>query len=1165
MDFDVHAELEDFSINKRPDENFDYDICINSVSDSLAASPLNIINDDIFNHFKQLIYYLPELEEIKEIKRTSLIYYTLTKSLQVEIELIEQEGLNIDALEHKQVVYSYIFLIFISIQHLVPQFENQDKKRKSGSKLNDDDEKKRSQILNNILSSILLNLCGLMEQQLSTILQGEQETVDFCDIVLKSAYIILLSKETIREKTNKTLLVKLICVIAKNHQQNDQVTTRLMMALPFSEHLADPIAEILSTSLETYGNKNLLQDLMVSLASVKDMGTNMAKVVGPFLITLAENLKSDLIEYISYFKAFAKLTQTVRAATMICYGHCINSLSASKELILKYEEDITDLFDDFEKRLLDIYQIVRQRVFQALELIISNPKSELDFKPLRYIWTKNAIVHMQDKSSFVRKAAINFLQSIIQTHPFALNKSKLEWDFYWIAYIEFTKLLKEFDNGVTYNIVLEIEKKNSTETEFLDKIQEQDSYHDIFKPVLGAISSENGNETGGEFEEENKLNIPANAKDLYLKRKMAQDACIFIIQLNQSFKVASNLLNSKTKSDTISAIDYFVIGDAYNITAAKLGIKQMLHLIWTNGASDEGNKVIEKLTDAYVDMFLKPDPMANDSFKKIYIATSLIKLTYNCSMADLISLEKLVIEIYRGKLIETTKKEREVSNYKPKRIYWITPGVIDALWNSFINSKYVKEKRGAIIILGMITLDDYKIMNKKVNWLIDYGLQINDESNYQMMSFSCIALKRTIPKDLPNDYTYPDFTNAIIQLKKILLIDTNDGDWFNLAEETLNTLYEIDPDADKSATEVLKLKALSIFNDDENTNGNLGKTIGLSQLIFMLGHVGLKTIIFLEKCEADFKRKKQADENKKSERDVELDMIGGTNEDDFSDAVQNIKEKELLYGTNSILAKFVPLLVEIIQKPKKYRNEILQRQATLCFAKFMCISPRFCEENLNLYIAIMKKSKDNIVRSNLVLGLGDIAVCFSNIIDENRSALYSLLQDKDLTVQRTCLMTVIFLILAGQIKVKGHFSQLAKLLVHQDHGLREMSKLFFQELATKDNALYNGFIEMLSGLNLYIDDPSPPEEPFPFEKFKGVIKFVLPYIGKDKQRHLLVKKLYSRLKLCTPNERIRFIFCLKEIMRRDEFGSKKDNDTEKTKFYKQVTEDIDKMEEELTA
>ena len=175
-------------------------------------------------------------------------------------------------------------------------------------------------------------------------------------------------------------------------------------------------------------------------------------------------------------------------------------------------------------------------------------------------------------------------------------------------------------------------------------------------------------------------------------------------------------------------------------------------------------------------------------------------------------------------------------------------------------------------------------------------------------------------------------------------------------------------------------------------------------------------------------------------------------------------------------------------------------------AKLMCVSSKFCEENLPLLITIMEKSPDPIIRSNCVLGLGDMAVCFNNLVDENTDFLYRRLTDENIMVQRTCLMTVTFLILAGQVKVKGQLSSMAKCLENPDQGISDMCRLFFTELATKDNAIYNGFIDIFSGLS---NDPTLEKEPM-----KRIVKFLVGFIEKERHQKQLSEKLLVRLMKC---------------------------------------------------
>jgi condensin complex subunit 1 len=90
-----------------------------------------------------------------------------------------------------------------------------------------------------------------------------------------------------------------------------------------------------------------------------------------------------------------------------------------------------------------------------------------------------------------------------------------------------------------------------------------------------------------------------------------------------------------------------------------------------------------------------------------------------------------------------------------------------------------------------------------------------------------------------------------------------------------------------------------------------------------------------------------------------------------------------------------------------------------------------------------------------VIALGDVAVSFSTIIDENSHELYRGLSDKDIVVKKNTLMVLTHLILNGMIKVKGQLGEMAKCIEDPDQRIADLARLFFSELATKENAIYN--------------------------------------------------------------------------------------------------------------
>ena len=357
---------------------------------------------------------------------------------------------------------------------------------------------------------------------------------------------------------------------------------------------------------------------------------------------------------------------------------------------------------------------------------------------------------------------------------------------------------------------------------------------------------------------------------------------------------------------------------------------------------------------------------------------------------------------------------------------------------------------------------------------------------------------------------------------------------FGAAEQAIGAIYALSKHPDVLCSEILRRKTRAVFQQrvqaptDTDTDTDMDTLMGgtdevptsppegaererrsapsLARLLSIVGHIAIKQIVHLELCELEFKRRKAekernqasapatSDKQQSDEPEDELDLIGGTSEDDFTEAMGHIRERELLYGGKSLLSNFGPLVAELCGNNTSYEDRELQAAATLCLAKLMCVSSDFCEKNLPLLITILERSEDAIVRSNVVIALGDMAVCFNHLIDENTDFLYRRLSDPDSSVKRTCLMTLTFLILAGQVKVKGQLGEMAKCLEDPDKRIADLSKMFFTELATKDNAVYNHFVDMFSLLSA---EPNLEED-----ALRRIIKFLASFV--EKVRTLLL-------------------------------------------------------------
>lgn len=752
---------------------------------------------------------------------------------------------------------------------------------------------------------------------------------------------------------------------------------------------------------------------------------------------------------------------------------------------------------------------------------------EQKFPKRRQAAAELAARSLEDKSSNVRRNAIKLLGKLVSTHPFSVmhggQLSYKEWDERLQAVETQLDALKPPANSPGLG-----EKghpvEESVDSALLDDATTIDSPVKDSAPVTlekQAAALKKAQEDAATSELMGKLQ---------LTRKYYTEAIRFINVLHAGTPIVCQLLSSKNKSEVIEAMDFFVVIDAYKIEAARTGIRRMLRLIWTKGNSDEGKGVQTHLLECYQGLFFSaPDPFSENDAAN-YVSRNMISLTFGATPAELTSLEQL---------LNTMVKVGHVSEL-----------VVAKLWQVYGVQKQEiskNQRRGAIIVLGMLATADPAIVVKEMGTMLRIGLGPLGRADLQLAKYTCLALRRMNPtkrtgngeivavSKFPNDHA------ILVKLAAVIEVVSDSKEWLGVAEQAIGAIYTLSNYPDTLCSEILRRKTKHVFGPrdvrqetsvmegqsglqtppPEEPEGSQKASLALSQLLFIVGHIAIKQIVHLELCELDFKRRK-AEKEKTTNISAspvkspgvdhdELDLIGGTTEDDFTEMMAHIRERELLYGEKSLLSNFGPLVTEICSNNTAYPDEDLQAAATLCMAKLMCVSSEYCEQNLPLLITILERSQNAVTRSNVVIALGDMAVCFNHLIDENTDFLYRRLNDSDASVKRTCLMTLTFLILAGQVKVKGQLGEMAKCLEDSDRRIADLSRMFFTELATKDNAVYNHFIDMFSLLSA--------EKGLEEDALKRIIKFLSSFIEKvsDLSRGALLGVRLTPLRISTPN------------------------------------------------
>lgn len=1165
---------------------------LNPIAEAVGENPEAILQSNLLDSLQFLLKCAPTIppeqqtssqrnhtdcELFSRCRQASFIPATsLSKLLELiisglgaEAETIhheEQDG-ETETAHHKQVLETFAFLL----QWCVSAVETKSAEKpaaaagrgkkapkgKAGQKDGSWDPSAQLQIAMETMAKV-------MKLKLAKIFVTTSERDTFISLFTRPVYLLLESETRVKNTSIRMHVFKVLCVAVKHHGHAYGAQTSVMQNLTYFEHLAEPMAEFLNILAEQYDYAQLAEEVMKELSN-KEFAANDTKgpkSVSTFIARLSELAPRVVQKQVTYLaKLLESENYTLRCAIIEVCGNLIAMLSKVEEgdRTENHKGQINAFFDVLEERFLDVNPYCRCRALQVYTKLCD---LETKYPKRRQTAADLATRSLEDKSSNVRRNAMKLLGRLVSTHPFSVMHGGL------LNYPEWNERLEACETEI--NAIKPPAETGLTEQAEGEKTVDEALLDDATQlPEDKSPMTEEQQLAAFEKAQEDAATAEALSK-LQLTRRYYIEAIKFIETLHEAGPHVTQLLASKNKSEVIEAMDFLVVADAYSIETAKAGIRRMLRLIWTKGNSDEGKGVQTHLIECYKGLFFHaPDNFtANDAAN--YVARNMISLTFGASPAELTSLEQLLATMMKEKTINAL--------------------VIDKLWQVYGVQKRAiskQQRRGAIIILGMLALADPDIVVREMESCLRIGLGAIGRKDLVLARYTCIALMRMTNNKptkgtegkmgirLPNDHA------VLVRLAALIDVESESKDWYGLAEKVIGAIYALSKHPDVLCSDILRRRTKAVFTpkpkepkqeeqqkahvddsqmdldgdvemsdmpspppeepeqeadeQDAPADEETGQSgLALSQLLFVVGHVALKQIVHLELIEQDFKRRKAEKEKagtgaspaaktpgkaagkkgqkaEPEEEQDEMDLIGGTTEDDFTDALAHIRERELLYGQTSILTNFGPLVKEICSNNTSYPNAELQAQAALCMAKLMCVSSEYCEANLGLLITIMERSPYANTRSNLVVALGDMAVCFNHLIDENTDFLYTRLSDQSLQVKRTCLMTLTFLILAGQVKVKGQLGEMAKCVEDDDDRIREMSRMFFAELAGKDNAVYNHFVDMFSLLS--------SDEALDEDRFKKIIKFLASFI--EKVRTPLLTMDYHRAnsihRTSTPN------------------------------------------------
>ncbi|MCJ8745013.1 hypothetical protein PDJAM_G00125420 [Pangasius djambal] len=597
-----------------------------------------------------------------------------------------------------------------------------------------------------------------------------------------------------------------------------------------------------------------------------------------------------------------------------------------------------------------------------------------------------------------------------------------------------------------------------------------------------------------------------------------KDTESFALQVERAIAIINNMLYWKTTTVVQEAVQFCVTACEFSVADSVCGVRKMLPLVWSSDAA-----VKDAVIQAYRRLYLNPQGDSTRT-KAQTLVDSLSELMVDASLGTIQCLEEIVQEFF------STESALQVS-------------VVQVLWERFSGKRETSalRRRAAVLLLGMAARAEREVVLGNLDTLCSVALGEKVTEDYLLARDTVITITNITDHirqskgavfRLPMDHhLFSCLTQAVAD--GVILSEPH---WQTFMEQAVRLIYFLAESPDQLCARLLQRSAHLLLEqitesgeqsqmsegsqDSQDSQEPRVNCVSLAQLLSLCGFVAFWQVSHLERSVSAELRRRRGEKEEKEEKEKgpvnknkeandscveeELGLTGASAEDTEAEFIRKICETELLAEGN-MLSVFLPLLVKVCSSPGRYSHTQLATAACLALSQFMMISPAVCKDNIRLLFTVLEKSPLPVVRANAIIALGDLTVRFPNILEPWTPNLYARLCDENVSVRLTAITVLTQLVLKDVMKVKGHVSEVAALLLDPEPHISNLAVNFFNELAAKDNAIYNLLPDIISRL-------SDPERGMKEEDFSTIMKQLFSYITKERQTESLVEKLCQRFR-----------------------------------------------------
>eukprot|EP00123_Amoebidium_parasiticum_P018062 comp24088_c0_seq1/m.43412 comp24088_c0_seq1/g.43412 ORF comp24088_c0_seq1/g.43412 comp24088_c0_seq1/m.43412 type:complete len:1332 (-) comp24088_c0_seq1:182-4177(-) len=1129
-----------------------------AISDLRENGPFAILNQTTFDTF---YCFLRGFKNVP-VRGRGLLYSSLTESLaQLKTELapVLADGRisHSDSMKGRNALKMHIFLL----QWAVQEFECQATAPTTEAKPTKNHKTKKARVDDDVfdLTQLHVEMLCVMKEVMSLKLGrlwGAKPEEELINLVSKACFQLLenpiYSKDQGREAIEA--MAHVVGIAVEDYGLSGGLV--LMTVVTRIECAGKAVADLLSLVADSHpGATRLGSELLREIGRMdpEDLvrDTKSTKYTADFLVELAGRIPALL------YQNMAVLLQHLDVEAPTMRGAILEVIAIILTRVLKKDESKAgrhardDFLDLMLERLHDTNALVRKRC-----LSIWGRLCESQAIPLAYYQKVLNMVagRFVDSSIQCRPEAMRTINAMVRHNPYfhTLQLSTAE-----------EKLAAE---QAKLQVLEEAVEKAKAEKAATNEAAGDDS-----KEEEEAMEVEKNEDEENEEEVAPKA-LTAEEQELQGQRHAVQylvDVVGFIKQLHTLVPTICEMLISKYPSDAVEAVDLVSVLRDFSLEPVANprpgepnGIRLMLVLMFS-----KEEKVKQKVLEVYArHVFQEGSEDMEERVQTAMVVRNLVELTIGATLAELTSLSELVRHMYTAGHIRNR--------------------VVAMLWDVYLGkvpNTSVQYSRGALIVLSMLASASPQEMEQHLPSLLSSALGARGHSDPLVARYACTILQDTLSPKGRLDVSSPilrslgEYLVLVPNIPHASLVAMTANSWYAAAQECINAIYgladqphrimaavivgmtnelaaHVDnppqvqqiPVSDHGAQQApddeaippSPAPAVPDMNNIDLSALNEGGSVRLARLLFVLGHTAVRQLGHMEAIEGHMKklRIKDRDEKEKDKKgpsmEEELGLGQSAADDTLAEEMLKTIDEEIVMGPG-LLAQYTPLILRVCRK--RSGDPLLGPPGVLALCKYMTVSQSFCMapmqaagpnpiQALQLLFTLLEKCALPEIRGNLIICAGDLAVRFPNLIEPWTPQLYSRLKDDtDGQVRKNTLMVLTHLILNEMIKVKGQISNIAACIVDEDKDIAGLSRLFFRELALKENAIYNILPDIISRL-------SNPEDGLPEEQFQIVIKELLAHIQKDKQSESLIERLCHRFRATTDERQWHDIaFCMTHL------------------------------------